>query len=432
MSTQEIKKDVVIVGGGMVGLSLALGLHKHGLQVAIIEARSIVNKPLASDRVETRVSAINHTSKKLLKDLGVWNDIANNRVSPYYQMRVWDDEPSQSINITAEEIAEHSLGSIVENDVITQALLKEIVNTGIEIYENQKIEKIQRNGVTEKLFLKTVIPEFHSVKLNRNSSEILYFGSAQQPVQDDIGIVQGNNNLLIETNLIVGADGANSFIRDYFNFETKIKSYKHTAIVATLELEKEHQQIAYQRFYDKGVLAFLPLENSNKASIVWSVKTDYATSLMKLENNEFEKSLSLAISNELGDVKLLSKRFSFELIQRHATSYIQNNVVLVGDACHSIHPLAGQGVNLGFKDVISLTRILSQTFSKGRLLWHTSTLDKYQRDRMFDNKKMIALMKSFKEGFASENKYIQEARRWGLDFVDNNSVIKKMLVKQAL
>ncbi len=109
MSIQEIKKDVVIVGGGMVGLSLALGLHKHGLQVAIIEARSIVNKPLVSDRVETRVSAINHTSKKLLKDLGVWGDIANNRVSPYYQMRVWDDEPSQSINITAEEIAEHSL-----------------------------------------------------------------------------------------------------------------------------------------------------------------------------------------------------------------------------------------------------------------------------------------------------------------------------------
>ncbi len=131
-------------------------------------------------------------------------------------------------------------------------------------------------------------------------------------------------------------------------------------------------------------------------------------------------------------MKLLSKRFSFELIQRHAQTYIQNNVVLVGDACHSIHPLAGQGVNLGFKDVVSLVDVLEKTFKKGRLLGHTSTLDKYQRDRMLDNKKMIALMKSFKEGFASENKYIQEARRWGFDFVDNNSVIKKMLVKQAL
>ncbi|MGQ4002268.1 FAD-dependent oxidoreductase [Francisellaceae bacterium CB299] len=424
MSTQEIKKDVVIVGGGMVGLSLALGLHKHGLQVAIIEARSIVNKPLASDRVETRVSAINHTSKKLLKDLGVWNDIANNRVSPYYQMRVWDDEPSQSINITAEEIAEHSLGSIVENDVITQALLKEIANTGIEIYENQKISKIQRNGVTEKIFLK-----------NRSLSGVE--GSSFEPKNEPLAnfpLERGadRRGVSIETNLIVGADGANSFIRDYFNFETKIKSYKHTAIVATLELEKEHQQIAYQRFYDKGVLAFLPLENSNKASIVWSVKNEYAGYLMKLENNEFEKALSLAISNELGDMKLLSKRFSFELIQRHAQTYIQNNVVLVGDACHSIHPLAGQGVNLGFKDVVSLVDVLEKTFKKGRLLGHTSTLDKYQRDRMLDNKKMIALMKSFKEGFASENKYIQEARRWGFDFVDNNSVIKKMLVKQAL
>ncbi len=236
----------------------------------------------------------------------------------------------------------------------------------------------------------------------------------------------------IETNLIVGADGANSFIRDYFNFETKIKPYKHTAIVATLELEKEHQQIAYQRFYDKGVLAFLPLENSNKASIVWSVKSEYAGYLMNLDEAGFEKKLANSISGALGDVKLLSKRFSFELIQRHATSYIQNNVVLIGDACHSIHPLAGQGVNLGFKDVISLTKVLSQTFAKGRLLGHISTLDKYQRDRMFDNKKMVMLMRSFKEVFDSENQLVSKLRKSGLEFVDKNEIVKRVVVKQAL
>lgn len=393
MTTPQINKDVVIVGGGMVGLSLALSLHKNGLQVAIVEARNISKKSLANDRIETRVSAINHTSKKLLKDLGVWKDIQNNRISPYYQMRVLDDEPTQSINITAEEIAEHSLGSIVENDVITQSLLKEIANTGIEIYENQTITKIERNGNTEKLYLA---------------------------------------DRIIETSLVVGADGANSFIRDYFNIDTKVKPYKHTAIVATLELEKPHEQIAYQRFYDKGVLAFLPLAYSNKASIVWSVKTDYAGYLMNLDETIFEEKLSEAISNELGSVKLLSKRFSFELIQRHAKSYIQNNVVLVGDACHSIHPLAGQGVNLGFKDVLSLNDVISKAFAKGRLIGHISTLDKYQRDRMLDNKKMVLLMKSFKEGFANENKYIQEVRRWGLGFVDKNEILKKIVVKQAL
>ncbi|AEI36013.1 FAD-dependent oxidoreductase [Francisella salina] len=393
MNIKNLQKDVVIVGGGMVGLSLALSLHQNGLQVAVIEAREMNYKHLNSDRVETRVSAVNHTSKRLLQDLGVWNAIKINRISPYYQMHVWDDIPSESITISAEEISEHSLGNIVENDVITQALITEISNTGIEIFTNQKIEKIQKNGNTELVVLADKI---------------------------------------IETSLIVGADGANSFVRDYFNFETKVKPYKHTAIVATLELEKQHNQTAYQRFYDKGVLAFLPLENPNKASIVWSVKTDYADFLMSLADEKFELELAKAINNTLGSVKLLSKRFSFELIQRHAKSYIKSNVVLVGDAAHTIHPLAGQGVNIGFKDVIALSKVVSEAFAKGRLIGHISTLDKYQRERKLDNTKMIALMKAFKEVFGSESDYIKKARRAGFEFVDKYSIVKSLVVKQAL
>ncbi|AJI56756.1 ubiquinone biosynthesis hydroxylase, UbiH/UbiF/VisC/COQ6 family protein [Francisella philomiragia] len=393
MNIKSIQKDVVIVGGGMVGLSLALSLHQNGLQVAVVEAREMNYKHLNSDRVETRVSAINHTSKRLLQDLGVWNAIKSNRISPYYQMCVWDDVPSESITISAEEISEHSLGNIVENDVITQALITEISNTGIEIYANQKIEKIQKNGNTELVVLADKI---------------------------------------VETSLIVGADGANSFVRDYFNFETKVKPYKHTAIVATLELEKQHNQTAYQRFYDKGVLAFLPLENPNKASIVWSVKTDYADFVMSLADEKFELELAKAINNTLGSVKLLSKRFSFELVQRHAKSYIKSNVVLVGDAAHTIHPLAGQGVNIGFKDVIALSKVVSEAFAKGRLIGHISTLDKYQRERKLDNTKMIALMKAFKEVFGSENDYIKKARRAGFEFVDKYGIVKSLVVKQAL
>ena len=402
---KNIQKDVVIVGAGMVGLSLALALHQNGLQVAIVEARSINYAVLANERVETRVSAINHASKRLLKELNVWNSIKSTRVSPYYKMQVWDDNLENHIAITAEEISEHSLGSIVENDVITHTLLEKIQSTGIEIFDNQKIVEIQRNRNLAKV--------------------VLHENSPLERGADRRGVV-------VETNIVVGADGANSFIRDYFNFETKIKPYNHTSIVATLELENPHNYTAYQRFYEKGVLAFLPLEDENKASIVWSIKNDYAGYLMKLGEQEFEKTLSLAISNQLGDVKLLSKRFSFELIQRHAQTYIQDNVVLVGDACHSIHPLAGQGVNLGFKDVVSLTDVITKAFKKSRLIGHISTLDKYQRDRMLDNKKMITLMKAFKEGFGNENEYIMQARRWGLDFVDKNSFVKKVLVKQAL
>ena len=284
-------------------------------------------------------------------------------------------------------------------------LLEKIQSTGIEIFDDQKIVEIQRN---------------------RNLAKVMLHGNSLLERGAD------RRDVVIETNLVVGADGTNSFIRDYFNFETRTQPYNHTSIVATLELENPHNYTAYQRFYDKGVLAFLPLEDENKASIVWSVKNDYASYLMKLGEIEFEKTLSLAISNQLGDVKLLSKKFSFELVQRHAQTYIQDNVVLVGDACHSIHPLAGQGVNLGFKDVVSLTDVITKAFKKGRLIGHVSTLDKYQRDRILDNKKMIALMKAFKEGFANENEYIKQARRWGLDFVDKNSFVKKVIVKQAL
>ncbi|AJC49152.1 UbiH/UbiF/VisC/COQ6 family ubiquinone biosynthesis hydroxylase [Allofrancisella guangzhouensis] len=388
-----LQKDVVIVGAGMVGLSLALALHKKGLQVAVVEAKSTGSKALDQDRIETRVSAINHTSKRFLKELDVWDVIRSYRVSLYYKMQVWDDDLDEKISITAEEISEHSLGCVVENDAITTALLEKISQTGIEIFDNQKIREIQRYQNIAKVILE---------------------------------------DKAIKTNLVVGADGANSFIRDYFNFETKVKPYGHTSIVATLEFEKEHNQTAYQRFYDKGVLAFLPLEDRHKVSIVWSVKTDYANYLISLKEQDFEKALVLASGNILGNTKLLSKRFSFELLQRHAKSYIQDKVVLVGDAAHSIHPLAGQGVNIGFKDVISLTNVLGETFAKGRLLGAESTLDKYQRDRKLDNTKMIALMKTFKEVFGSDNEYLKKIRRLGLKFVDENSFIKRIIVKQAL
>lgn len=179
-------------------------------------------------------------------------------------------------------------------------------------------------------------------------------------------------------------------------------------------------------------MAFLPLENSNKASIVWSVKSDYANFLMSLTDEKFELELTKAIDNSFGSLNLLSKRFSFELIERHAKSYIQNNVVLVGDAAHTIHPLAGQGVNIGFKDAIALTEILTEAFTKGRLIGHISTLDKYQRERKLDNTKMLALMKTFKEVFASDNQYLKNVRRAGFEFVDKNRIVKSIVVKQAL
>ena len=385
-------RDIVIVGAGMVGLSMALALHKKGMQVAIVEAKTLADK-LPIDRVETRVSAINHNSQKFLKELNVWNDIKQNRISPYYAMQVWDNNLEDSINITAEELSEHNLGHIVENDLIVESLIEQIKKTDISIFENAKIQEIQR------------YKDIAKIKLADTE---------------------------IETDLLIGADGANSFVRDYFNFATKTKSYEHTAIVATLELEKSHNQTAYQRFYDKGILAFLPLADENKCSIVWSVKTGYAEYLAKLTDEEFQTRIAAEISDSFGTVKLLTKRFAFPLIQRHATEYAQDRVALVGDAGHTIHPLAGQGVNLGFKDAQALVSVLDEAFQKGRILGDISTLDKYQRLRRADNAKMMLLMKGFKEVFASDNETVSKLRKSSLRFVNKTNVIKRAIVKQAL
>jgi len=385
-------KDVVIVGAGMVGLSVALALQKKGLQVAIIESKVLPNR-LSDERIETRVSAINHNSQKFLKEIGVWSHISQNRISPYYTMSVWDHEITNNISITAEELSEHSLGHIVENQLIVETLLIEIAKTDIEILDNVQIQEIQ------------ILQYVAKVKYSNGE---------------------------IETDLIIGADGANSFVRDYFNFETKTSDYNHTAIVATVELEKSHKQTAYQRFYDKGVLAFLPLETENKCSIVWSVKTDYAEYLNTLTDIEFKKQLATEINDTFGGINLLTKRITFPLFERYAKKYVQDKVALVGDACHSLHPLAGQGVNLGFKDAQSLITVISDAFEKGRIIGDISTLDKYQRQRKLDNVKMMLLMRSFKEAFASDNVTVSNLRKIGLGVVNSNNMIKRAIVKQAL
>ena len=390
--------DVVVVGCGMVGLSTAISLQKKGIQTAIIDTKKLPEKLQdKKSRIETRVCAINHNSQNFLKEIDVWQQIKEDRISPYYSMNVWDNNAENSISITCEEMSEHNLGFIIENSLIEFQLLQKAKEIGVTILDNLQITNIDNN----------INNQYAVINFNKNSKDI-------------------------HTSLVVGSDGANSFVRKSANFEINQTNYNHKAIVATIKLEKSHNQEAFQKFYKDGIIAFLPLKNKNKCSIVWSLNTNIADKIINLETKEFLNELKKTINNKYGELDLETNIFSFELILRHVKQYYKNKVVLIGDACHTIHPLAGQGVNLGFKDSISLSNIIIKAFEKERIIGDISTLDEYQRQRRLDNKKMIFLMKAFKQGFAIQNPLITKIRRIGLNFVNNKNHIKKLIVKQAL
>lgn len=384
--------DVVIVGGGMTGLSLLLALRQQGFEVCLIESGQS-GDGLLPQRVERRVSAINRRSERLFQQLGVWDAIVASRISPYFKMQVWDDVPQDGFSMSAQEAGEPNLGYIIENDVIVSALVQKAYVEGIKIHQQYMIEAISNNEYGHHI------------------------------------IANGQH---FETRLIVGADGAESFIRDYFGLGVSEKPYDHTAMVATVELSQAHHSAAYQRFYADGILAFLPLSEPNRASIVWSVKTPIAQQLMSLDNDAFAVQLQQAMNNHFGVIKLLSPKFSFELIARHAKSYCQQGIVLVGDAAHTIHPLAGQGVNLGLKDVLALVEVLAQAKSGKRDYAQIDVLNRYERKRRLDNQLTLLAMRSFKEGFTQPAAPLQWLRKQGLRWIDRQAWSKRIFIKEAL
>lgn len=384
--------DVVIIGGGMTGLSTALSLHLQGFNICLIEAGNS-QKALPDTRIQRRVSAVNRRSERFLRQLGVWDAIVAMGISPYFQMTVWDDLPEYGFSMTAQEAGESNLGYIIENDVITTALAQRADDLGIDVFVQSHIAKMAYE----------------------NDKHVIY-----------------TENETIYADLIVGADGAKSFVRSHFDMGVNEKPYRHTAIVATVELEKPHQQTAYQRFYADGILAFLPLAESNRVSIVWSIKTEMAEQMMSLENDAFALQLKQAIQARFGSLSLLSPKFSFELIARHAKSYCANGVVLVGDSAHTIHPLAGQGVNLGLKDVIALTDVLIEAKQKQRNYAGLDVLMRYERKRRIDNQLTLMAMRGFKEGFTQDFAPLKWFRQKGLQWIDRQPWCKRVFIKEAL
>ena len=402
-ASQEQSFDIVIVGGCMVGATMACLLRDLDLNIALLDRVEfdVLNAEVTRDKFDPRVSAVTAATKKIFADLKVWPDIEAARCCNYLDMHVWDADGTGSISFSAIDLNQSELGTIVENSILGSALYKQISN--------------QEN-------LNLLAPmNIASMEVNDGGTRLIT-DKGQQKI----------------AKLVIAADGANSKIRELAKFPTREWDYNHNAIVTTAKTELAHQQTALQRFIDTGPLAFLPLAAEpidsiqNYCSVVWTAIPKHAEYLMQLSDNDFCTELTKAIEGRLGNIEWCDKRLTFPLRQRHSVDYVKNNVVLIGDAAHSIHPLAGQGVNLGFLDAAVLARELHHGIEVGRELADPSVLGRYQRKRKGHNLGMMWLMEGFKHLFAEQALPIRWLRNIGMSGVDNISVVKNNLARRAM
>jgi 2-octaprenylphenol hydroxylase len=327
------------------------------------------------------------------------------RVCNYNAMQVWDAEGTGSIDFSAEQINQPELGSIVENSIIIAALHKRIAQLEnvfpITPFSIESFEQVEReDGLI--------------VKLNADDGQ---------------GICAP---------LIIAADGANSKLRALANFECREWDYEQHALVTTVRTQLPHNNTALQRFMETGPLAFLPLRSATEddtqhfCSIVWSMLPDQAERVMSLSEDEFNSELAAALESKLGAIEWSDKRFVFPLRQRHALDYVKESIVLVGDAAHTIHPLAGQGVNLGLLDAKALAEELQRGIEAGRSVADPKVLLRYQRRRKGNNLSMMWLMEGFKRLFGQQDLSIRWLRNIGMNAVDKMTPIKNQLIRKAM
>lgn len=393
-----MQADLIIVGAGMVGSALALALKDSGLDILLIDGSPLSVKPFDVEAAfEPRVSALSAASQRILDRLGAWPGVVARRASPYGEMQVWDGTGTGAIHFSAASVHADVLGHIVENRVVQDALLEPLHDSGIGLMPNARLEHLRHSG-------------------------------------DDwlLTLVDGRQ---LRAPLVIAADGANSAVRRLAGCATREWDYLHHAIVTSVRCEQPHRRTAWQRFTDDGPLAFLPLDRQGDehwCSIVWSVTPEEAERLMALDDEAFCTALGEAFEHRLGRVEHSDPRLCIPLRQRHAKRYVEPGLALIGDAAHTIHPLAGQGVNLGFLDAAVLAEVLLHAHARGERLADEKVLSRFERRRMPYNLGMMAAMEGFERLFQADPLPLRWLRNAGLRWVNQQPEAKALFVRQAL
>jgi 2-octaprenyl-3-methyl-6-methoxy-1,4-benzoquinol hydroxylase len=378
--------DITIIGGGMVGAAAALGLARQGKKVALVEGAE--PEAFAADQpMDTRVSAISHTSVALLRQLGAWDATQAMRVCPYSRLETWEFDECR-VHFDAASLGIDELGFIVENRLIQLGLWQQF-----SAYPQLKVLCPER--------LEKIIP-------GKESNNVILASGTE-----------------IQSSLIIGADGANSKVRQQCGIGVTAWDYRQHCMLINVETELPQQDITWQWFTPSGPRAFLPLPG-NQGSLVWYDSPQRIRQLSQMTPVKLAKEIAEEFPDELQGIKVLSCG-SFPLTRRHAQAYHKARCVLVGDAAHTINPLAGQGVNLGFKDVKALLDVLD-----GESWDSDDALNRYERKRRPDNLLMQTGMDLFYKGFSNDHLPLKLLRNAVLKATDNAGVLKKQILKYAV
>ncbi len=405
--------DCVVVGGGMVGAASALTLAQLGLRVALVE--QFEPEPyLPGQSFDLRVSAISLASQHLLEQLGAWSQVTQWRACPYKRLGVWEQAYAYT-EFNAHDIEQKQLGHIVENRLLQLALWQKI-NTQPNI---------------------ALFCPYNLINLSQNESQI--------------SLTLKNNTALTETNitgkLVIAADGANSQVRQMVDIGITAWDYQQSAMLINVKTEKPQQDITWQKFFPTGPVAFLPLkrvpltkvasskennaEQGGYASLVWYHQRDEIKRLSALSNKQLQQEVMATFPKRLGKIEVIDKG-AFPLTRRHANSYQSKRVLLLGDAAHTINPMAGQGVNLGFKDVKALQTIIASAIGNGEC-WHdVNVLGRYETMRRNDNLLMMSTMDALYHSFSHPSSIVKVLRNLSLLAINKVPFINTAVKNKAL
>ncbi|MFK7860588.1 MAG: UbiH/UbiF/VisC/COQ6 family ubiquinone biosynthesis hydroxylase [Granulosicoccus sp.] len=405
MST-DTDYDVVVVGGGMVGSMLATLLDRHSaLRVAVLEQKE--PEPFvkgSNPDYDIRVSALSIATQHLFENVGAWKGVLERRACLYRQMLVWDGEESGKTHFKADDIGAEALGHIVENRVVQLALLDCIKGSDTIDY---LCPMHIRSYAKEHDHLSLTVSTYDAADGNITAEHT------------------------ITARLLIGADGARSSVRELAGISMQRDAYEHHALVATVETELPQQDITWQEFQPTGPQALLPLCGS-RASMVWYHSAEEVSRLKALGDEDFIEEMMASFPERLGGLRKIYQRGSFPIMKAHADTYIADRMALVGDAAHTVHPLAGQGVNLGMLDAAALAELIADASQAGTDIGSRRLLRRYERWRRGDNAMMISILDGFYHAFKPQPAPVRAFRSAALSVADNAGPLKHFVMRYAM
>ncbi|AFP84922.1 FAD-dependent monooxygenase [secondary endosymbiont of Ctenarytaina eucalypti] len=386
--------DVVINGGSMVGLALACGLQGTGLRVAVIERQRPLSLQI-EEQSKRKVSVINTASRRLLQHVQVWQEIAAEYANPYRSLEVWEGDSFGRISFDVTGMGYSELGHIITNCIIQQALWR-------------RAEQLAEVILIAPTTLRQVV-----------------WG-------ENAAFITLDNDHMLTARLVVAADGARSWLRSHVDIPLTFWDCQNHALVATVCTAQPHSNIARQTFKGDSVLAFFPLSNPHLSSIVWSLPPSVAKEYLKTSTSAFNASVAIHSNLTLGLCELQGHRNTFPLTSRYALNFAAHRLVLLGDAAHTVHSLAGHDVNLGFMDVAELLGEVRRLQKAGKDIGHYPYLRRYERRRKLSAALMLLRMRGLDELVATHQPFQRWIRSTGFRLIDTLPSAKQHLLKQMM